>query len=188
MPNREDALKLLKEYNGEALVTHGLAVEGTMRYFARKAGEDEDIWGIVGLLHDLDYEKYPDEHCHKTQEIMTKHGYSQEIIRAIMSHGYGICTDIEPLSKMEQTLYAVDELTGLITACALVRPSGSVMDLELKSLKKKFKTRSFAAGASREVIQKGADMLGIELSELMSEVILAMREIAPTLGLEMKEH
>lgn len=187
MPNREDALKLLKKYNGDALVTHGLAVEGTMRYFAKKAGEDEDKWGIVGLLHDLDYEKYPDEHCYKTQEIMQEHGYSEEIIRAIMSHGYGICTDIEPISKMEQTLYAVDELTGLITACALVRPSKSVMDLEVKSVKKKFKTKSFAAGASREVIQKGADMLEIELIELMSEVILAMREIAPNLGLDMKE-
>jgi len=186
MPNRDDALKLLNEYNGDALVTHGLAVEGTMRYFAKKAGEDEETWGIVGLLHDLDYEKYPDEHCHKTQEIMQERGYSEEIIRAIMSHGYGICTDIEPISKMEQTLYAVDELTGLITACALVRPSKSVMDLEVKSVKKKFKTRSFAAGASREVIQKGADMLGMELSELISEVILAMREIAPELGLEIK--
>jgi len=186
MPNRDDALKLLNEYNGDALVTHGLAVEGTMRYFAKKVGEDEETWGIVGLLHDLDYEKYPDVHCHKTQEIMQERGYSEEIIRAIMSHGYGICTDIEPISKMEQTLYAVDELTGLITACALVRPSKSVMDLEVKSVKKKFKTRSFAAGASREVIQKGADMLGMELSELISEVILAMREIAPELGLEIK--
>lgn len=186
MPNREDALKLLKQYNGDALVTHGLAVEGTMRYFAKKAGEDEEKWGIVGLLHDLDYEKYPDEHCHKTQEIMQEKGYSEEVIRAIMSHGYGICTDIEPISKIEKTLYAVDELTGLITACALVRPSKSVMDLEVKSVKKKFKTRSFAAGASREVIQKGADMLGMELGELMHEVILAMREIAPELGLEIK--
>jgi len=186
MPNREDALKLLKQYNGDALVTHGLAVEGTMRYFAKKAGEDEEKWGIVGLLHDLDYEKYPDEHCHKTQEIMQEKGYSEEVIRAIMSHGYGICTDIEPISKMEKTLYAVDELTGLITACALVRPSKSVMDLEVKSVKKKFKTRSFAAGASREAIQKGADMLGMELGELMHEVILAMREIASELGLEIK--
>lgn len=186
MPNREDALKLLKEYNSEALVTHGLAVEGAMRHFAKKAGEDEERWGIAGLLHDLDYEKFPDEHCHKTQEIMQKEGYSEEIIRAIMSHGWGICTDIEPKTAMEKTLYAVDELTGLITACALVRPSGSVMDLEVKSVKKKFKQRSFAAGASREVMQKGADMLGIELSELIEDVILAMREIAPELGLEMK--
>jgi predicted hydrolase (HD superfamily) len=187
MPNREESFNLLKEYNGDALVTHGLAVEGTMKYFAKKFNGDEDTWGIVGLLHDLDYEKYPDEHCVKTEEIMKKHGYSQEIIRAIMSHGYGICTDIEPLSDMEKTLYAVDELTGLITACALVRPSGSVMDLEVKSVKKKFKQKSFAAGASREVIQKGAVMLDMELGTLIEEVIFAMREIAPELGLGMKE-
>jgi predicted hydrolase (HD superfamily) len=186
MPNREDAYQLLKQYNGDALVTHGLAVEGTMRYFAKKAGEDEDKWGIVGLLHDLDYEKYPQEHCHKTKEIMSEHGYSEEIIRAIMSHGWGMCTDIEPQTKMEKTLYAVDELTGLITACALVRPSKSVMDLEVKSVKKKFKQPSFAAGASREVISHGAQMLGVELDVLIEDVILAMREIAPSLGLEAK--
>ncbi|MDD3342996.1 MAG: HDIG domain-containing protein [Sulfurospirillaceae bacterium] len=186
MPTREDAYNLLKEYNGAALITHGLAVEGAMRYFAQKAGEDVQMWGIVGLLHDLDYEKYPEQHCHKTAEIMREHGYSEEIIRAIMSHGFGICTDIEPLSKMEKTLYAVDELTGLITACALVRPSGSVMDLELSSVKKKYKTRSFAAGASREVMQQGADMLGVSIEELIVDVIAAMRAIAPSLGLEMK--
>lgn len=186
MPKREEALALLKAYNGNALVTHGLAVEGTMRYFARKEGEDEEMWGIVGLLHDLDYEKYPEQHCHKTAEIMREKGYSEEIIRAIMSHGWGICTEIEPQSKMEKTLYAIDELTGLITACALVRPSKSVMDLELSSAKKKFKDARFAAGASREVIQKGADMMGVSLDELIIDVITAMREIAPTLGLELK--
>jgi putative nucleotidyltransferase with HDIG domain len=188
MPTRDEALKLLKEYNGEALVTHGLAVEGAMKYFAKKAGEDEEKWGIVGLLHDLDYEKYPNEHCYKTQEIMKEYGYSDEVIRAIMSHGWGICTDIEPLSSMEKTLYAVDELTGLITACALVRPSGSVMDLEVKSVKKKFKQASFAAGVNRQVVQQGADMLGLELSELIDETILAMREIAPSIGLEIKNN
>lgn len=188
MPTRDDALELLKKYNGAALVTHGLAVEGAMRYFAKKAGEDEEKWGIVGLLHDLDYEKYPDEHCYKTQEIMQEHGYSDEVIRAIMSHGWGICTDIEPQSSMEKTLFAVDELTGLITACALVRPSGSVMDLEVKSVKKKFKQASFAAGVNREVVQKGADMLGLELGELISETIVAMREIAPSIGLEIKNN
>ena len=186
MPKIEEALALLKAYNGNALVTHGLAVEGTMRYFARKEGEDEEMWGIVGLLHDLDYEKYPEQHCHKTAEIMREKGYSEEIIRAIMSHGWGICTEIEPQSKMEKTLYAIDELTGLITACALVRPSKSVMDLELSSAKKKFKDARFAAGASREVIQKGADMLGVSIDELIIDVIAAMREIAPTLGLELK--
>lgn len=186
MPNKEEALALLKAYNGTALVTHGLAVEGTMRYFARKAGEDEEKWGIVGLLHDLDYEKYPDQHCVKTAEILREEGYSEEIIRAIVSHGWGICNDVEPLSVMEKTLYAVDELTGLITACALVRPSKSVMDLELSSAKKKFKDKNFAAGASRVVIQQGADMLGVSLDELITDVIAAMREIAPTLGLELK--
>lgn len=187
MPKREEAFALLKAYNGDALVTHGLAVEGTMRYMARKAGEDEEIWGIAGLLHDLDYEKFPEQHCHKTAEILREKGYSEEIIRAIMSHGWGICTDVEPQSKMEKTLYAVDELTGLITACALVRPSRSVMDLELSSAKKKFKDKAFAAGASREVIQKGAEMLGVSIDELIVDVITAMREIAPSLGLEMKK-
>lgn len=188
MATRQEALALLKEYNGDALVTHGLAVEGTMRYFARKNHEDEEVWGMVGLLHDLDYEKYPTQHCHKTAEIMRERGYDEVIIRAIMSHGFGICTDVEPLSLMEKTLYAIDELTGLITACALVRPSKSVMDLELQSVKKKFKTLSFAAGANREVIQHGADMMGVPLDELIGEVILAMRAIAPSLGLEMKNN
>jgi len=186
MPNREEAFALLKAYNGDALVIHGLAVEGTMRYLARKAGEDEESWGIVGLLHDLDYEKFPEQHCVKTAEIMREKGYPEEIIRAIVSHGWGICTDVEPLSAMEKTLYAVDELTGLITACALVRPSRSVMDLELSSVKKKFKDKGFAAGASRVVIQQGVDMLGITLDELIIDVIAAMRAIAPSLGLELK--
>ena len=186
MPTRKDAFNLLKQYNGEALTTHGLAVESAMRHFAKKYGENEEKWGIVGLLHDLDYEQFPDEHCYKTQEIMKPLGYSDEIIRAIMSHAYEMCTDIEPLTRMEKTLYAVDELTGLITACALVRPSKSVMDLEVKSVKKKFKQRSFAAGASREVITEGAAMLDMELGDLIQEVILAMRENAPALGLEIK--
>jgi len=186
MPTREDAFNLLKAYNGDTLVTHGLAVEGTMRYFAHKAGEDEELWGIVGLLHDLDYEKFPEQHCHKGAEILRENGYSEEIIRGMMSHGWGICTDLEPQNKMEKTLYAVDELTGLITACALVRPSKSVMDLELSSAKKKFKDKNFAAGASREVISKGADMLGVTVDELIVDVIAAMRAIAPHLGLELK--
>ena len=186
MAKREEAFALLSAYNGDALVTHGLAVEGTMRYMARKAGEDEEMWGIVGLLHDLDYEKFPEQHCHKTAQILREKGYSEEIICAIVSHGWGICTDVEPQSRMEKTLYAVDELTGLITACALVRPSRSVMDLELSSAKKKYKDARFAAGASREVIQKGADMLGVGIDELIVDVITAMRGIAPNLGLELK--
>jgi len=186
MPTREDALALLKRYNSNTLVTHGLAVEGTMRYFAEKSGENKELWGIVGLLHDVDYERYPEEHCRKGAEILRENGYPEEVVRAMMSHGWEICTDVEPLSQMEKTLYAVDELTGLITACALVRPSKSVMDLELSSAKKKFKDKGFAAGASREVIQKGADMLHVSIDELIVDVISAMRAIAPSLGLEMK--
>ena len=186
MKTREDALNLLKTYNGPALVTHGLAVEGAMRYMARKAGEDENMWGMVGLLHDLDYEQFPELHCQKSAEILREEGYSDELIRAVVSHGWGMCSEVEPLSVMEKTLYAVDELTGLITACALVRPSRSVMDLELSSVKKKFKDKAFAAGASREVMTQGAEMLGVSIDELISDVILAMREIAPSLGLESK--
>ena len=186
MKTREEAFELLKRYNGNALVTHGLAVEGAMRYMARKAGGDENLWGMVGLLHDLDYEQFPELHCQKSAEILREEGYSDELIRAVVSHGWGMCSEVEPLSVMEKTLYAVDELTGLITACALVRPSRSVMDLELSSVKKKFKDKAFAAGASREVMLHGAEMLGVSIDELIVDVILAMREIAPSLGLEMK--
>lgn len=187
MKTREEAFELLKRYNGNALVTHGLAVEGAMRYMARKAGSDENLWGMVGLLHDLDYEQFPELHCQKSAEILREEGYSDELIRAVVSHGWGMCSEVEPLSVMEKTLYAVDELTGLITACALVRPSRSVMDLELSSVKKKFKDKAFAAGASREVMLHGAEMLGVSIDELIVDVILAMREIAPSLGLEMKQ-
>ena len=186
MKTREEALELLKRYNGAALVTHGLAVEGAMRYMARKAGADEALWGMAGLLHDLDYEQFPELHCQKSAEILREEGYCEELIRAVVSHGWGMCSDVEPLSLMEKTLYAVDELTGLITACALVRPSRSVMDLELSSAKKKFKDKAFAAGASRDVMTKGALMLGVSMDELIVDVIMAMREIAPSLGLEIK--
>ncbi len=183
MPTREDALSLLKQYNeNPALVQHGLQVEACMRYFAQKSGGDVEQWGIVGLLHDLDYEKYPDEHCTKAAEIMTEAGYSEEIIRAMMSHAWGICTEVEPLSAMEKTLYAVDELSGLVNACVLVRPSKSIMDLGLKSVKKKFKTKSFAAGVDRETVLKGAQMLGMELDELIVEVIEAMKADAEAIG------
>jgi len=183
MPNREDALKLLKEYNkNEALVQHGLQVEACMKHFAKKYSEDEEKWAIVGLLHDLDYEMYPNEHCYKAKEIMEQKGYSQEIIRAMMSHGYGICTDIEPKSLMEKTLYAVDELSGLVNACVLVRPSKSIEDLGVKSVKKKFKSKSFASGVDREVVKKGAEMLNMELDELIAEVIEAMKADAENIG------
>ena len=183
MPTREDAFTLLKEYNtNPALVQHGLQVEACMRRFARKAGEDEEQWSIVGLLHDLDYDRYPEEHCHKAAEILREHGYDETIIRAMMSHGYGIVTDVEPLSLMEKTLYAVDELSGLVNACVLVRPSKSIMDLGVKSVKKKFKQKSFAAGVDRDIVTKGAEMLGMELGELMEEVIEGMKADAEAIG------
>ena len=183
MQKREDALNLLKEYNkNPALVQHGLQVEACMQHFAKEIGEDAETWGIVGLLHDLDYEMYPQEHCHKAAEIMEQKGYSQEIIRAMMSHAYGICTDVEPETLMEKTLYAVDELSGLVNACVLVRPSKSIMDLSVKSVKKKFKSKSFAAGVDREVVKKGAEMLGLELDELIAKVIEAMKERAEEIG------
>ncbi|QEY34784.1 HD domain-containing protein [Caproiciproducens galactitolivorans] len=175
---REQAWNLLTKYNQDSFhLKHALTVEGTMRYFADKLGfqEDRDFWGIVGLLHDLDFERYPEEHCIRGQEIMREKGISEDIIHATASHGYNLTVDIEPEHTMEKVLYAVDELTGLIGAVALMRPSKSVQDLELKSVKKKFKTLSFAAGCSRDVIQNGAEMLGWELDELIEHTILAMR-------------
>jgi len=184
LPNRDDALNLLKKYNdNDSLVKHGLAVESAMRHFAKKFDEDEEKWGVVGLLHDLDYGKYPEEHCYKAKEIMQENGYPEEYIRAMMSHAYGICTDVEPLSLMEKTLYAVDELTGLITACVYVRPSKSIMDLSVKSVKKKWKQKSFAAGVDRQIIEKGAQMLDMDVSELIAEVIEGMKKDADNLGL-----
>lgn len=175
---REQTLALLKEYNQEPFhLRHAETVEGVMRYFAGELGysDEIDFWGMVGLLHDLDFERYPQEHCVKSQEIMRERGLDERLIRAAASHGYGLTVDIKPEHEMERVLYAVDELTGLIGAVALMRPSKSVSDLELKSVKKKFKTPSFAAGCSREVIQNGAEMLGWELDELIARTILAMR-------------
>lgn len=184
IPTREEAIALLKEFNtNESLVKHALAVEGTMRFIARKHNEDEDKWGIIGLIHDLDYEKYPGQHCAKTKEILEERGWPEEYIRAAISHGWGICVDVEPQSFMEKILYAVDELTGLITACALVRPSKSVMDLTPKSVRKKWKQKGFAAGVDRGIIEKGAQMLGIEIHELVADVIMGMREVADQIGL-----
>lgn len=175
---REEAWNLLTEYNQEHFhLKHALTVEGVMRYFANKLGygEEADFWAMVGLLHDLDFEKYPEQHCIKEQEIMRERGLDERLIHATASHGYGITVDIQPEHEMEKVLYAVDELTGLIGAVALMRPSKSVSDLEVKSVKKKYKSANFAAGCSREVIQRGADMLGWDLSELIGETILAMR-------------
>lgn len=184
VPTREEAFSLLKEFNqSESLIKHALAVEGVMRYMARKRGEDEEKWGIIGLVHDLDYERYPDQHCRKTKEILEARGWPGDYIRAIVSHGWGLVTDVEPVEEMEKVLYAIDELTGLVTAVALVRPSKSVLDMRPKSVAKKWKDKSFAAGVNRAVIRKGAEMLGMELRDLFEDVIMGMREVADAIGL-----
>ncbi len=175
---REEAWSLLNEYNKDEFhLEHAQIVEQTMKYFADKLGygDEAEFWGIVGLLHDLDFEQYPDEHCIKEQEIMRERGVDEKIIHATASHGYGITVDIKPEHEMEKVLYAVDELTGLIGAVAIMRPSKSVQDLELKSVKKKYKAKNFAAGCSREVIERGAEMLGWELDDLISQTIEALR-------------
>lgn len=184
IPTRDEAYELLKKYNeSESLIKHGLAVEAAMRHFAEKAGEDPDKWGVIGLIHDLDYEKYPDRHCEMTKQILEEENWNDEYVRAVISHGWGVVTDVEPRSRLEKTLYAVDELTGLITACALVRPSKSVKDLTVKSVKKKWKQKQFAAGADREIIKKGAELLGVELSELIADTIDGMRKASDEIGL-----
>ncbi len=184
-PTRETALALLKEFNqSESLIKHALAVEAVMRHFARRRGADEEKWGIVGLVHDLDYEKFPDQHCRKTEEILRERQWPPEYIRAVVSHGWGICSDVPPESEMEKTLFAVDELTGLVTTSALVRPSKSVLDMEASSVKKKWKDKRFAAGVDRSIIEKGAAMLGMELTALIAETILGMRAVAEEIGLK----
>ncbi len=185
-PTREEALELFKKYNkSDSLFRHALAVEGTMKHFAEIFNEpDVEKWTVVGLLHDLDYEMYPEEHCIKVQDILKKEGYPEDYTRAIASHGYGICCDIEPVEKMEKVLYAIDELTGLITAVALLRPSRSVLDLEPKSVKKKWKDKAFAAGVDRTIIEKGIEMLGMERDDVIRETILAMRKVAEEIGLK----
>ena len=181
---REDAYKLLCEYNEtEALRNHALAVEATMRHFAEVLGEDVEYWGIVGLLHDLDYEKYPEQHCKKVVELLEENGYDEEFIHAVVSHGFELCADVEPVHTMEKVLYTIDELTGLINAAALMRPSKSVTDLEYKSLLKKYKTKGFAAGVNREVIEKGCAKLDWELKYAMEETIAAMRKVHESIGL-----
>jgi putative nucleotidyltransferase with HDIG domain len=184
-PTREEALALLRQYNkNESLIKHAMAVEGVMRYIARKRGEDEEKWGVIGLIHDLDYEQFPDQHCKKTEEILKENDWPEEYIRAVVSHGWGICSDVKPESDMEKVLYAIDELTGLVVTSALVRPSKSVMDMKAKSVKKKWKQKQFAAGVDRSIIEKGAEMLGVELSELISDTIMGMREVAEEIGLK----
>ncbi len=184
---RAQALALLQKYNQEPFhIFHGLTVEGTMRYFAREMGEDEDFWGLVGLLHDVDFEKYPEQHCLKAPELLSEIGAEPEFIHAVCSHGYGICCDVEPTRPMEKVLFAADELTGLIGAAARMRPSKSVMDMEVASLKKKFKDKKFAAGCSRDVIIQGAERLGWTLEELMEKTILAMRSCEDSVNEEYK--
>lgn len=185
--DRGQALRLLYAHTkSESLRKHALCVEGAMRYFARLYGEDETWWGMVGLLHDLDFEEHPEQHCKVTPVLLREAGFDETFIHAVLAHGYGLCTDTEPLNQMEKAIYAADELTGFVTACALMRPSKSVMDLEVKSVRKKFKQPSFAASVNREVIQKGADMMEIELDKLIEHVILALRTIADEIGFGMQ--
>jgi putative nucleotidyltransferase with HDIG domain len=185
VPNREEAFELLKKYNqSESLIKHALAVEGVMRYFARQRGEDVEKWGVVGLIHDLDYEQFPEQHCKKTEAILRENNWPEEYIRAVISHGWGICNDVKPESDMEKVLYAIDELTGLVVTSALVRPSKSVMDLKAKSVKKKWNEKRFAAGVDRSIIENGAEMLGVELTELITDTIMGMREVAEEIGLK----
>jgi len=184
-PTREEAYELLTAYNkSESLIKHALAVEGVMRHFARKKGQDEQMWGVVGLVHDLDYEQFPEEHCKKSGEILRSRGWPEEYVRAVVSHGWGICSDVEPRTDLEKVLYAVDELTGLVVTTALVRPSRSVMDLTVKSVKKKWSDKRFAAGVDRSIIEKGAAMLGMDLADLISDTIQGMRDVAAAMGLK----
>jgi len=183
-PTREEAYNLLTKYNkSDSLIKHALAVEGVMRYLARKRGEDEEKWGIIGLIHDLDYEQFPEQHCHKTEEILRENEWPEEYIRAVVSHGWGIVSDVEPKTELEKVLYAIDELTGLVVTTALVRPSKSVLDVKTKSVKKKWKDKRFAAGVDRSIIENGAQMLGVELTDLITDTIMGMQEVAEEIGL-----
>ena len=184
-PSRAEALQLLHEYNGsDSLRKHAYAVEGVMRHVARKRGEDEEKWGVIGLIHDLDYEQFPDQHCRKTRELLEEKGWPEEYIRAAISHGWGICSDVEPKTDLEKTLYAIDELTGLVVTTALIRPSKSVLDVQVKSVKNKWKDKRFAAGVDRSIIEKGAAMLGLSLEALIEDTIEGMQEVAEAIGLK----
>lgn len=187
---RDEALELLRTYNKESFhIQHALTVEGVMRWFANELGykEEADYWSICGLLHDIDFEMYPEEHCRKAPELLQKGGVGDDMIYTVCSHGYGLCSDVEPVHEMEKVLYAVDELTGLIWAAALMRPSKSVMDMEVSSVKKKFKDKRFAAGCSRDVIRMGAERLGWELNEVFDKTILAMRSCEAQIQDEMQK-
>ena len=182
---RDEAVALWKRWNSDAsLWHHALSVEAVMRHFAHKFGENAEYWGLIGLLHDVDYEKFPEEHLRHAREILASAGFDDEFVRSVESHGWGICTQVAPELRMEKVLFAIDELTGFIAACAYVRPSRSVLDLEVKSVKKKWGSAAFAAGVRRDVIEQGADMLGIPLDELIGETILALRSVASEIGLK----
>ena len=187
---REQALGLLQKYNKEPFhIQHALTVEGVMRWYAGELGfgEEADFWAMAGLLHDIDFEQYPDQHCKKAPELLEEVNASPELVHAICSHGYGLCSDVEPVHQMEQVMFAVDELTGLIGAAARMRPSKSVMDMELSSLKKKFKDKKFAAGCSRDVIRDGADRLGWSLDEVLDKTIQAMRSCEASVAEELSQ-
>jgi predicted hydrolase (HD superfamily) len=185
VPTRPEALELLHRFNeGDSLRKHAYAVEGVMRYMARKRGQDEEKWGIIGLIHDLDYEKFPSQHCVKTKELLEEHGWPAEYVRAAVSHGWGICSDVEPQTDLEKALYAIDELTGLVVTTALIRPSKSVLDVQVKSVKNKWKDKRFAAGVDRSVIEKGAAMLGVTLDELIDDTVKGMQAVAEAIGLK----
>jgi len=185
IPTRQEALELLHQYNEtESLRKHAYAVEGVMRYIARKRGEDQEKWGIIGLIHDLDYEKFPDQHCKKTGDLLREKGWPEEYIRAAVSHGWGICSEVIPETTLEKYLYAIDELTGLVVTTALIRPSKSVMDVQVKSVKNKWKDKRFAAGVDRSIIEKGAGMLNVGLDELIDDTIKGMQEVAESIGLK----
>ena len=188
--NRAEALELLKKHNKDPFhIQHALTVEGVMKWYAKELGfaEEADYWGIVGLLHDIDFEEYPEQHCIKAPEVLREGGADDALIHAVCSHGYGITVDIKPEHQMEKVLFAADELTGLIWAAALMRPSKSTKDMELKSLKKKYKSKGFAAGCSREVIEQGAQMLGWELDELLSKTLEAMRSCEDSITEQMEK-
>ena len=175
---------LLRYNQSENLINHAVAVESVMRHFADRFGEDVELWGVIGLIHDLDYEQFPDQHCKKTEEILQAEQWPPDYIRAVLSHGYGIVTDVEPQSLLERTLYTIDELTGLVAAAALVRPSKSILDLKPKSVKKKWKDKRFAAGVDRSIIEDGCARLGMDLSEVIAETIADMQPVAERLGLK----
>jgi putative nucleotidyltransferase with HDIG domain len=185
VPTREEALALLKEFNkNDSLIKHALSVEAAMRHFAEIYNEDVEKWGLIGLVHDIDYEMYPEEHCAKAREILEGANWPEEYIRAVQSHGYGICIDVEPITNFEKVLFTIDELTGLIAATCFLRPSKSILDLEVKSVKKKWKQKSFAAGVNREVIEQGAERLGMELDRVIEETIKGMQKSAEEIGLK----